>query len=81
MKFSIPVPTPNAHFTVETFEPSVWYHIYCAENYITKAGTFNEGWGENRFAPIANTAGEKVHTYYAASTIQCAMMESVLYDV
>jgi len=81
MTFFIPVPIPNAHFTVETLEPDVWYHIYCTENYPTKAGTFNEGWGQTRFAPIANTAGEIVHTYYAANTIRCAMMESVLHDV
>lgn len=81
MTFSIPSPTPDAPFTVETLGPEVWYHIYCTETHPTQAHTFNEGWGQTRFAPIKNAAGTRVHTYYAASTIRCAMMESVLHDV
>lgn len=81
MTFFIPVPKLNEQFTVETIEPNIWYHIYCTESYPTKADTFNEGWGQTRFAPIQNAVGGDVHTYYAASTIRCAMMESVLHDV
>jgi hypothetical protein len=81
MTFSIPSPKPSERFVVETLNPSVWYHIYCTESYPTKADTFNEGWGQTRFAPIKNAAGKNVHTYYAANTIRCAMMESILHDV
>jgi len=81
MTFSIPSPTPDAPFIVETPGPEVWYHIYCTETYPTKAATFDEGWGQTRFALIQNAAGTQVHAYYAASTIRCAMMESILHDV
>jgi hypothetical protein len=81
MTFSIPSPKPDEPFTVETLEPEVWYHIYCTETHPTKADTFNEGWGQTRFAPIKDAAGTQVHTYYAASTMRCAMMESILHDV
>jgi len=81
MSFSIPSPQANEAFTVEILEPQVWYHIYCTESYPTKADTFNEGWGQTRFAPIKDPTGKDIHTYYAASTIRCAMMESVLHDV
>jgi len=81
MTFIIPTPKPNEHFTVEALDPDIWYHIYCTETHPTKADTFNEGWGQTRFAPIKNASGKHVHTYYAASTIRCALMESVLHDV
>lgn len=81
MSFSIPAPGANEAFTIETLEPQTWYHIYCTEKHPVKADTFNEGWGQTRFAPLSNPAGAQVHTYYAAATIRCAMMESILHDV
>lgn len=81
MTFAIPVPGPDEPFTVETLAPGVWHHIYCTETHPARADTFNEGWGQTRFAPVRNAAGTNVHTYYAASTIRCAIMESVLHDV
>jgi hypothetical protein len=59
-----------------------WFHVYSTENYSgTKPDTFNEGWGASRFAPLFQADGTPVHTYYIASTIECAVMESVLHDV
>lgn len=81
MSCAIPPPGPGAAFTVETLEPQQWYHIYCTETHPATALTFNEGWGQTRFAPIQQADGSWVHTYYAASTIRCAMLESVLHDV
>jgi hypothetical protein len=81
MSFSIPSPTSKEAFTIDTLVPGIWYHIYCTENYPTRADTFNAGWGQTRFAPIKDATGRDVHTYYAASTVRCAMMESVLHDV
>ena len=46
-----------------------------------KADTFSKGWGDTRFAPIATKAGSPVHTYYAASSAECAYMESVLHEI
>ena len=40
-----PGPKSNEHFTVETPESNICYHIYCTERYPTMADTFNEGWG------------------------------------
>lgn len=61
---------------------SEWYHVYCTRSHpSTRAGTFSEGWGDTRFAPIVTEAGAAVHTYYIASTPEAAYMESVLHDV
>lgn len=81
MSCAIPLPGPDESFTVELLAPQRWYHIYCTETHPTTATTFNQGWGMSRFAPIAQADGSQVHTYYAASTIRCAMLESVLHDV
>ena len=81
MSFSIPSPRANEAFTVDTLAPQIWYHIYCTETHPVKADAFNEGWGQTRFAPVKSPAGADVHTYYAASSIRCAMMESILHDV
>ncbi len=59
-----------------------WFHVYSTENYPdTKPGAFSEGWGATRFAPLRQADGTPVHTYYVASTIECAIMESLLHDV
>jgi hypothetical protein len=81
MSCAIDPPGPHEAFTVEPLAPQTWYHIYCTEEYPNTATTFNEGWGQTRFAPIRQADGSQVHTYYAASTIRCAMLESVLHDV
>jgi hypothetical protein len=81
MSCAIDPPGPHEAFTVEPLAPQTWYHIYCTEHHPNTAATFNEGWGQTRFAPIRQADGSQVHTYYAASTIRCAMLESVLHDV
>jgi hypothetical protein len=81
MSCAIDPPGPHEAFTVEPLPPQTWYHIYCTEDHPNTAMTFNEGWGQTRFAPIRQADGTQVHTYYAASTIRCAMLESVLHDV
>lgn len=78
---TIPAPNTNEPFVLEALEPQRWYHIYSTETHPTRADSFNEGWGRTRFAPIKTDLGEQIHTYYAASTIRCAMMESILHDV
>lgn len=58
-----------------------WYHVYCTRGRPdTRAGSFSEGWGDTRFAPILTETGVPVHTYYVASTPEAAYMESVLHD-
>ena len=85
MSCGLPVPGPAEDFTVRsvtTDEVSVWYHVYCTLGFPqTDALTFSEGWGNTRFAPIAQEDGTPVHTYYVASTPEAAYMESVLHDV
>lgn len=81
MTCAIAPPGPDEAFTVELLQPQQWYHIYCTEAHPNTATTFNQGWGQTRFAPIRQADGSQVHTWYAASTIRCAMLESVLHDV
>jgi hypothetical protein len=78
---SLPAPEADAAFTVITLQPGRWFHIYCTESYPARADSYNEGWGDTRFAPIRQADGSPAHTYYAASTVRCAMLESVLHDV
>jgi hypothetical protein len=81
----LPVPGPKESFTtrkVTTQEVPLWYHVYCTESHLsTKADTFSQGWGDTRFAPIMRADGTPYHTYYMASSTECAYMESVLHDV
>jgi hypothetical protein len=81
MSCAINAPGPDEPFTVERLTARTWYHIYCTEVHPNNATSFNRGWGQTRFAPIRQADGAQVHTYYAASTIRCAMLESVLHDV
>ena len=84
MSFSIPFPGLNEKFTevdITLAEVKIWYHVYCTEWHPMKADSFNLGWGDTRFAPLLDAGGTSIHTYYAASTTECAFMESVLHDV
>lgn len=81
----LPQPGPTEDFTVRTVtseEVGAWYHVYSTLSHPgTTAVTFAEGWGSTRFAPIAQADTTLVHTYYVASTMEAASMESVLHDV
>ena len=85
MNCGLPAPGPHEDFTVRTVttaDVAVWYHVYCTRDFAANsARTFAEGWGDTRFAPIAQDDGRPVHTYYVASTAEAAYMESVLHDV
>lgn len=84
MTFSIPAPGSDEAFAneaVEQSEVAVWYHVYSTQDHPNTATTFAEGWGDTRFAPIYFPDGSPVHTYYAASTFECAVMESVLHEI
>jgi RES domain len=77
-------PGPSEQFTLVTVtraEAPVWFHVYCTKNHPTTAETFSKGWGDTRFAPISTETGSPVHTYYAASTPECAFMESALHEI
>jgi hypothetical protein len=81
----LPAPRPAEPFRLRRVTPREvprWYHVYCTEaDPATGAGTFAQGWGDTRFAPLQQADGMPVHTYYAASTPECAWLESVLHDV
>lgn len=84
MTFGMPAPGASEEFTevnITFAAVDVWYHVYCTKTYATRPDSFNEGWGDTRFAPIYQSDGKPVHTYYAASTAECAFMESVLHDI
>lgn len=85
MSCGLPVPQAREDFTVRSVggnDVALWYHVYCTAHFpSTTAMTFAQGWGDTRFAPIAQADGTPVHTYYAASTPEAAYMESVLHDV
>ena len=80
----IPTPGPAEAFVVEEIdqdEVREWYHVYSVEPHANTASSFSKGWGDTRFAPLALPDATPVHTYYAASTFNCAIMESVFHDV
>lgn len=84
MSCGISRPRPSEPFTlvpVTRAEVPVWFHVYCTRGYPTQADTFSKGWGDTRFAPISTETGSPVHTYYAASTAECAFMESILHEI
>lgn len=84
MSFVIPEPGAAESFVVESVTPAdvpEWYHVYSTYPHANTALSFAEGWGDTRFAPITLPNGETAHTYYAASTFDCAIMESVFHDV
>ncbi len=85
MSCGLPVPGPAEDFTVRTVTPEdvgVWYHVFNTFGHPeTTALTFAEGWGNTRFAPLAQADGTAVHTYYVASSTEAVYMESVLHDV
>lgn len=71
-------------FTVVRLTPDevpVWYHAYKIDHPWATGTTFAQGWGNTRFAPIHLPNGSAVHTWYGASTFDCALMESVFHDV
>jgi hypothetical protein len=78
-------PGTDERFTVRTLrldEVDHWYRIYPVTGRSVGMGplSFNLGWGRSRFAPI-HLSGSAAHTYYAASTLDCALLESVLHDI
>lgn len=84
MSLSIPAPSLQENFTecdITTGQVERWYHVYSTRQYPVEAMSFNRGWGATRFAPIRQADGTYVDTYYAASTVECALMESVLHDI
>ena len=80
-----PAPRPAEAFRLRAVTPRevpYWYHVYCTEAHPdTTALAFSRGWGDTRFAPLAQADGTPVHTYYLASTPEAAWLESVLHDV
>ena len=85
MTVPLRLPTAAEAFTEDDVlqgEKRDWFHVYSTEKYLdTKPDTFSEGWGASRFAPLFQADGTPVHTYYMASTVESAVMESVLHDV
>ncbi len=84
MKETLRLPMPNENFTVTKIASGKrWYHVFSTESYKTnQATTFSQGWGDTRFSPIYGEESDSpVHTYYAADTIECAWMESILHDI
>jgi hypothetical protein len=84
IRCGLTVPGPSEAFTTVSVKHSdvpAWFHVYCTKNYPTRADSFSEGWGDTRFAPIYAKDGTPVHTYYVASTPECAYIESVLHDI
>ena len=74
MSCGLPLPGPAEDFTVRTVtsaEVGVWYHVYSTLGHPhTTASSFAEGWGNTRFAPLAQADGTALHTYSVASTAQ-----------
>jgi hypothetical protein len=81
---ALPLPGDAEAFTLRTLshlEVPRWFHVYGTRDFPLTATSFNEGHGASRFAPLRGADGQPLHTYYAASTPECAYMESLLHDV
>jgi hypothetical protein len=81
---ALPLPGDAEVFTLRTLshlEVPRWFHVYGTRDFPLTAMSFNEGHGASRFAPLRGADGQPLHTYYAASTPECAYMESLLHDV
>lgn len=78
-------PSSGERFTIVPItaaDVAKWYHVYSTETVRTaNARTFSHGWGDTRFSPITDSAGESIGTYYLASSAAGAFMESILHDV
>lgn len=77
-------PGKSERFSVVSVTPSnvsVWYHAYNTQYAGASPTSFAQGWGNTRFAPIQLPDGSPVHTWYGASTFECALMESVFHDI
>ena len=84
MNCGLPVPGESEDFTTLVLTPGAvpaWFHVYSTRTHPNRGETFSKGWGDTRFAPLRSEDGSFVHTYYAASTPECAYMESVLHDI
>ena len=85
MRTMLQAPGLDEPFTLAQVSPDEipkWYHVFSTKKYpATNAHTFSKGWGDTRFAPILQSDGSPVDTYYIASTPATAYMESVLHDV
>jgi hypothetical protein len=78
------IPSPSEAFTTVSVKHSdvpVWFHVYSTKKHPTHADSFSKGWGDTRFAPIRADDGSWLHTYYVASTPECAYIESVLHEI
>jgi hypothetical protein len=78
-------PSSAERFTIVNItaaDAAKWYHVYSTEPVrANDAATFSHGWGDTRFSPITDFAGRFIDTYYLASTVAGAFMESILHDV
>lgn len=84
MSCGLPSPRTSEDFTLDTVTRAdipFWYHVYNTAKHPAKADSFNRGSGNTRFAPIAQTDGSPVPTYYVANHIEAVLMESLLHDV
>ncbi|BEU28315.1 RES family NAD+ phosphorylase [Paraburkholderia sp. 22B1P] len=80
----IPAPRESEEFVLEEItreDVPEWYHVYSVDPHPNTASSFAKGWGDTRFAPLKQPDATPVHTYYAASTFNCAIMESVFHDI
>jgi hypothetical protein len=71
-------------FVIDTITPDevpYWYHVYSTIPHANSAGSLAQGYGDTRFAPVRQADGTHVDTYYAASSVKCALNESVLHDI
>jgi hypothetical protein len=84
MKRLLRAPTDAEPFTEDILAANQhdWFHVYSTATCPgAQADSFNLDWGRSRFSPLMDARGDPVPTYYLASTIEGAIMESVLHDV
>lgn len=77
---STPAPPGKLHATLTSLEKGAVLHRVHQDKY--QADQFNPGvLGNARFSPILDEHGKSIPTLYGATTMACALMETVFHDV
>ncbi len=74
------VPPPPAFLECSTHVMPAGAIVHRIHDARFRATDFNPGYGASRFAPF-EIAGRKVPTAYAATTLDCAIFETIVHDV
>lgn len=78
----VPDPPPDCRDPLIETRPEgeEWWHVWSAGR-APSCTAFNPGYGRGRFHPISDDHGDAIPTYYAATSEDAAIFESVFHDI